>query len=433
VNTGVFAAILFGLAIFPARAEEEAFERRPISYSIAAPHDSVATLKLKLAADEIRLEGDEKSVVRHLLSALGIPESSQLLVFSKTSFQKDRISPARPRAIYFGDEVYVGWCPGGLVEVASVDPVLGPVFYSFDPRSGPGAHRFERDPDCLRCHGGTFVRDIPGLLARSLFCDANGQPLLVLGTDLVDDSTPIEKRWGGWYVTALKAGPQHRGNLMLAAEQEPSSAQLSAGANLASLDKLVDTSPYLVPSSDVTALLVFEHQVSVQNALTRANQQCLRMMNYQTNLQAELKEAVTTEPTYESVKHSFSEAAQQVCDALLFKDAAALPPTGIAGVGTFVRDFENSGRVAVDHPALKSLDLHSRLFRYRCSYLIQSSSFDNLQPTLRRRVLQRLWRVLSEPTPDSRYEYLEPEERRAIRDLIASNVHHLPPSWQVTN
>ncbi len=433
MNTRLFTTMLCGLTIFSAGAEEEAFERRPISYSTTAPHDSITALKLKLAAGEIRWEGDEKSIVRRLLSALGIPESSQLLVFSKTSFQKDRISPSRPRALYFGDEVYVGWCPGGLVEVAAVDPVLGPVFYSFDPRSAKEASRFERDPDCMRCHGGTFVRDIPGLLARSMFCDANGQPLLVLGTELVEDSTPIEKRWGGWYVTARKAGPRHRGNLVLAAEQEPSPAQLSANANLASLDKLVDTSPYLVPTSDVTALLVFEHQVSVENALTRANQQCLRMMNYQTNLQAELKETVTTEPTYESVKHSFSEAAQQVCDALLCRDAAALPPAGIAGVGTFVHDFEKSGQAAGNHPSFKSLELHSRLFRYRCSYLIQSSSFDNLQPTLRRRVLQRLWRVLSEPTSDPRYEYLEPQERQAIRDLIASNIHRLPPCWLAAN
>jgi hypothetical protein len=433
VNTRLFATILCALTIFPVRAEEEGFEHHPISYSTTAPHDAVTALKLKIAAGEIRWEGDEKNVVRHLLLALGIPESSQLLVFSKTSFQKDRISPSRPRALYFGDEAYVGWCPGGLVEVAAVDPILGPVFYSFDPQSGAGASRFARDPDCLRCHGGTFVRDIPGLLARSMFCDANGQPLLALGTDLIEDSTPIEKRWGGWYVTALRAGPRHRGNLVLAAEQEPNAAQLSANANLASLDKLVDTSPYLVPTSDVTALLVFEHQVSVQNAMTRANQQCLRMMNYQTNLQAELKETVTTEPTYESVKHSFSEAAQQVCDALLCKDAAALPSTGVTGVGTFVRDFEKSGQVTASHPTLKALDLRSRLFRYRCSYLIQSSSFDNLQPTLRRRVLRRLWRVLSGPAPDPRYEYLEPQERRAIRDLIAASIHRLPPCWLAAN
>src|ERR1051325_9044130 len=110
-------------------------------------------------------------------------------------------------------------------------------------------------------------------------------------------------------------------------------------ANLSTLDRLGDTRPYLRPSSDVTALLVFEHQVFVQNALTRANQQCLRMMDYQKRLQAELKERVTDEPTYESVQHVFASASQEVLDALLSKGEAALPQGGIQGIGGFATAF----------------------------------------------------------------------------------------------
>ena len=430
MNARFFAVILCGLWASVCLAEEETYERPPMRYSSTAPRDAITELKRKQATGEIRWENDEKKVVRQLLSSLKIPESSQLLVFSKTSFQKDRISPSRPRAIYFGDDVYVGWCPGGLVEVAAMDPLLGPVFYSFDPHPVDGARRFERDSDCMRCHGGTFIRDVPGLLARSVFCDSNGQPLLALGTDLIEDATPIEKRWGGWYVTARHAGPRHRGNVVLTSEQEPAGAQLSAMANLASLDPLLDTSPYLVPTSDVTALLVFEHQVSVQNVLTRANQQCWRMISYQTNLQAELKEPVTTEPTLESVKHSFTEATREICDALLFKGAAALPASGIEGVGAFARDFERSGS-PTGRPGLKSLDLHSRLLRYRCSYLIETPAFDQLQPILRRRVLLRLGRILSDSGTDLGYDYLEPDERRSIREILAKNLKGLPANWRV--
>jgi hypothetical protein len=166
------------------------------------------------------------------LAALGVPETSQMLVFSKTSFQKERINPDHPRAIYFSDEVYIGWCPGGLVEIAAIDPMLGPVFYSFDPHERGVEKRFNRDADCLRCHGGTFVRDIPGLLARSVFTKAGGEPLLSLGSELVDATTPIEKRWGGWYVTALRAGLRHRGNLVLTTEEEPSPERMAAASNL---------------------------------------------------------------------------------------------------------------------------------------------------------------------------------------------------------
>jgi hypothetical protein len=177
--------LLFGLTACLAAGAEDAFERSPISYSSATPRDAITALQARLASGEIRLDGDEKQVVRGLLEALDVPEASQMLVFSKTSFQKDRISPAHPRALYFSDDVYVGWCPGGLVEVAAIDPVLGPVFYSFDPHGGTAGTRFQRDSDCLRCHGGTFVRDIPGLMARSVFTDTGGQPLLALGYDLL--------------------------------------------------------------------------------------------------------------------------------------------------------------------------------------------------------------------------------------------------------
>jgi hypothetical protein len=418
------------LAVSLAVAEEDAFERAPILYSSAVPKDAVTALETRLACGELRLEGDEKQIVRSLLAALKIPEASQMLVFSKTSFQKDRISPAHPRAVYFSDEVYVGWCPGGLVEVAAIDPVLGPVFYSFDPHERGSGHRFQRDADCLRCHGGTFVKDIPGLLARSVFADAGGQPLLTLGTDLVDAATPIEKRWGGWYVTAVRGGPRHRGNLVLSSEDLPGPEELGAGANLKSLGKLVDTRPYLVPSSDITALLLFEHQVSVQNVLTKANQECLRMVAYQTNLQRELKEPVIEEPTYESVRHVFSEATQQVLDALLCKNEAPLPEGGIQGVGGFARAFTMNGQPAAEGISLKELDLSQHLLRYRCSYLIQSLTFERLQPTLRRRVLQRLWRVLTEASSEPRYDYLETAERDAIRQILTATIPKLPATWR---
>jgi hypothetical protein len=425
--------LFLGLTVSPAIAAEDTFERAPISYSASTPQDAVSALKSKLASGAIRLQGDEKQVVRSLLQALEIPETSQMLVFSRTSFQKDRIDPAHPRAIYFSDDVYVGWCPGGLVEVAAIDPVLGPVFYSFDPHLGNEGVVFRRDEDCLRCHGGVFVRDIPGLLARSVFTGRDGNPLLALGSELVDTATPIEKRWGGWYVTALRAGERHRGNLVLSTEQEPTQQELAAAASLKDLEKLVNTRPYLVPSSDIAALLVFEHQVTVQNVLTRANQECMRMMVYQKNLQKELKETVTSEPTYESVRRVFSSASQDILDALLCKDEAALPEGGIQGVGGFAKAFVSKGKVSAEVPSLKELDLHTRLFKYRCSYLIQSTSFDRLQPTLRRRVLQRLWRAVTDTSTEPRYAYLEPAERDGIRDILTSSLHNLPANWHASN
>ena len=146
------------------------YELPPVSYSASTPHDAFAVVQAKIASGELRFAGDEKQVVHTLLAALGVPVATQTVVFSRTSFQRDRIRPDHPRALYFSDSVYVGWLPGGLIEIAAVDPMLGPVFYSLDLREAPaGPSKISRDEDCMRCHGGTFVRDIPGLFVRSVF------------------------------------------------------------------------------------------------------------------------------------------------------------------------------------------------------------------------------------------------------------------------
>lgn len=76
-----------------------------------------------------------------------------MLVFSKTSLQRERISPARPRAIYFSDDAYVGWVQyGRVLEISAVDPRQGAIFYTLAQRMAEQP-RFVRDRgDCLACH-----------------------------------------------------------------------------------------------------------------------------------------------------------------------------------------------------------------------------------------------------------------------------------------
>jgi len=252
-----------------------------------------------------------------------------------------------------------------------------------------------------------------------------------LGSELVDSTTPFERRYGGWYVTGLNGAIRHRGNVVLKDNRAPTDAELARGNNVKSLSAFFDTRPYLSETSDLVALLVFEHQVTVQNVLTKANQHCLSLMAYQQGVQRDLKERVTDEPTFESVDNAFADAVQQVLDALLSKDEAALPEGGVKGIGGFAEAFGRQARGAADGRTLKDLDLQRRVFKYRCSYLVQSPSFDRLQPALRKRVLRRLWRVLSDPSSDRRYAYLEPEERQAIRRIVGSTVSNLPPNWKL--
>ena len=162
----------------PAGAQSEPdYERAPIRYSTATPDNAVTRLQARLAIGDLKLAGSELNQLRTILGELGVSPASQTLVFSRTSFQRTRIRPDHPRALYFSDSVYVGWVPGGLVEIIAIDPQLGPVFYSLAlPGTRAAAPAIIRDQDCLRCHGGAFVREIPGLFVRSLFVDAAGDP-----------------------------------------------------------------------------------------------------------------------------------------------------------------------------------------------------------------------------------------------------------------
>src|SRR5262245_65372946 len=107
-------------------------EDSSIAYSKTSATDPVARLLKKIDAGETRLAFDEQhGYLPSVLQALNVPVSSQGLVFSRTSLQVDRIAPWSPRAIYFNDDVYVGWVQGGpIMEIASVDPKLGAVFYT---------------------------------------------------------------------------------------------------------------------------------------------------------------------------------------------------------------------------------------------------------------------------------------------------------------
>lgn len=406
------------LAATPGRAAED-YEQAPINYSASKPADVIARLEARLASGELTFPGDDRAVITALLQELKIPITSQVLVFAKTSFQRSRISPSHPRALYFSDTCYIGWVPGGLIEVTSIDPQLGPVFYAFDPRAKADAKtaRFARDEDCLRCHGGNFVRGIPGVFVRSVFPDQTGEPIFRHGSKVVDHRTPFEERWGGWYVTGKHGTALHRGNLLAKEEGENLIFPVEKGANITDLSPYFDPAGYLTTTSDIVALMIFEHQASVQNALTQAAFDARRMLHYQEGLQKAFKEAVTTEPSYDSVKSVFASATRSVVDALLLKDEAALP-AGVQGRADFVQDYEKSGPRTKDGRSLRQLSLQGHLFRHRCSPLIYSEMFVALPAALKKQICQALARALDPTSPDPRYAYIGTGERAALRTIL---------------
>jgi hypothetical protein len=141
-------------------------EERIIQYdSSEGLTDPVSRLHSRLVSGQVSLRFEPgPGYLPALLKALGVPVSSQGLVFSKTSSQADYTNPKTPRAVYFSDDVSVGWVPGAPeIDLASVDPNRGPIFYTLqqDAKTAP---RFVRRQDCMQCHFGIKTLDVPALL-----------------------------------------------------------------------------------------------------------------------------------------------------------------------------------------------------------------------------------------------------------------------------
>src|SRR5436190_5739493 len=186
-----------------ARGQRLEYEEEPHNYWSTPLSDTCTTLDKALLNGSLKISlNNPKTMARQVLDALHVSPDTQVLVFSKTSLQRDRIGPATPRALFFNDECYVGWVPGGLMEFAGMDPVLGPVFYSLNPdRPDRAVPRLDRSENCMDCHGGSMTRRLPGVMLRSVVPDGSGVPLLQAGTSMIDYTSPISSRWGGWYVT----------------------------------------------------------------------------------------------------------------------------------------------------------------------------------------------------------------------------------------
>jgi hypothetical protein len=416
-------ALLPILLLSLAPAQEPPWAQAPLDYGANDSHDPVAELQGALATGTRKLARDPRSgLLPALLEALDVSADSQVTVFSRTSFQARRITPQRPRALYFNDQVYVGYVPGSRVlELTAMDPTEGPVFYTFTD-SGPGANPVLRREThaCLQCHAPSYNGELPAHLMRSVHPSSDGTPVLRAGAHRVDSSTPLDLRWGGWYVTGDTGELPHLGNRTLEQDQE---RLLPEASDHGDLTGLCDTEPYPRKTSDVVALLVLEHQTQVHDALTWAGYEARRALHYKRGLNLALGEPADS--LVRSTEVRLDTAAEKAARALLSMDEAPLPNPVGAG-SPFVPAFLARARRDSAGRSLRDLDLGTRLFRYRLSYLIHGPIFEGLPEPLRERIWLKLWLVLNGVEPSD----IPRAEREAILEILAAtNGQELPSYW----
>lgn len=404
-------------------------EREPINYLKSPVSDPIRQFQKRLDEAEAHLTFDLKSgYLASVLKSLDVSESSQMLVFSKTSFQRNRINPRTPRAIYFNDDVYIGWCVNGdVVEATAVDPQLGGVFYSLDQEEVDHP-RFTRHTDtCLLCHSSSVTQGVPGHLVRSVFPDSVGNPILSTTTYRTTYQSPLKQRWGGWYVSGTHGRQRHMGNMIAKSSREPEAFDVDAGANVTDLSKFVNVEPYLTPHSDIVSFLVFEHQAPTHNALTLANYQAKLALRDEDILRKMDKDPGA--PRTESIQRRLDHSADLILKHFLFVEEAPLTDR-VQGVSGFTEQFVARGPRDKQGRSLRDFDLQTRIFRYPCSYLIYSAAFDGLPSELKAIVLRKLYDVLTGVDQSSTFQHLSAEDRQAILEILRDTKPNLPASWR---
>jgi len=428
----ILIVLAFALVLAPLPAAgQERFEQEPILYSASTPDNPISRLQDALDSGAVRLASDERSgYFPDLLRRLGVPQESQVLVFSKTSLQQQHISPSNPRAIYFNDDVYVARVPGSsLLELSVADPALGAVFYSGELQADGGLTITRQKESCLQCHAGPLTEGLPGHVVRSVFTDATGYPILKAGSKITTHDSPFDERWGGWYVTGTHGAARHRGNSIATETEHDAVLDVDAGANLTALPERVNATNYLTPYSDIVALMVLEHQTQMHNLLTRATFET-RMALADQALMDELLDRPRGSYS-ESTRRRVTNAGVRLADYMLFSTEARLEAP-LAGTSGFAEHFAAQGPRDTQGRSLRDFDLSSRIFRYPLSYLIYSPQFAELPEPMKAFVYRRLWDILQGTIPQKGPGAfpLTPEQRQAILEIVADTVPNLPEYWK---
>ncbi len=395
-----------------------------IAYATRPTHDPISILNAEIEATRTQLKFDgEQGYLRSVLETLKIPIESQMAVFSKTSVQARLINPQNPRTLFFNDSVVVGWVRGGFIEVAAESPQQGIIFYTLS-QERQDKPRFERKNDCLTCHDSYDALGVPGMLVRSNFVGPNAMTLRSLGSYNSDHRSPLEQRWGGWYVTGNSGSIRHMGNAIVTDENRPESAVGPETLNLDSLRGKFDTDAYLSPYSDIVALMVFEHQMRMMNLFTRLGWQT-RYALYQKSAGKPAPNQGRSQNGIDFNRKDLRDATNDLVDYMLFVDEAPFA-NRIQGTSGFSEKFSSEGPHDSKGRSLRQLDLEHRLMRYPCSYMIYSEAFDALPGEARDAVYQKMWQVLSGKDQSAKYARLSPADRQAVVEILRETKQGLP-------
>jgi hypothetical protein len=178
-----------------------------------------------------------------------------------------------------------------------------------------------------------------------------------------------------------------------------------------------DTQPYITDKSDVVALVVLAHQVTVHNLITRANFKTRRFVA------REIDPAQNPNPAWADFSPKTQKVVRTILEplvrALLHANAAPVtaPMVGNAGYDAW---FQKQGPKDPRGRSLRELDLKTRVFKYPLSYLIYSDGFKGLPEYAKQYVYQRLAEILRGQDQSPAYAKLSATDRQSILEILTA-------------
>lgn len=381
-----FVLALVLLAALPARAAETG--------------NIIDALQARLDSGQAKLAfaDDGHGYLKSVLAALDVPQDSQVLSFTRSSLQFDKIDPQHPRAIYFRDDAAVGAVHDGkLLEFLVNDRSGQLAFYTMDVAKADKPRFVREDATCAACHG--FAnRYALGWIVANITATSDGTPQFAdpgKPFDFTEQDKPFENRWGGWYVTGTSGAMHHRGNVTAEDPLRPFDLPEDKGLNITDLSGKFDPAQTLKPTSDIVALMTLEHQTGFSNRIAVLN------VRYPT------ESAATTDKLID-----------ELVSYMTFADEVPLPAP-VKGNSAFTEVFAKKGPRDPKGRSLRDFDLQTRLFRHPLSYMVYSTAFDSLNPAAKARLWQKLHGALEK----------SPGGVTAIA-ILAATKSDLPDTWK---
>jgi len=237
-------------------------------------------------------------------------------------------------------------------------------------------------------------------------------PLSRANSFFTDHRSPLEERWGGWYVTGTHGTSRHMGNQV--SLDDVGTLDAEAGANVTDLKRFLNPTVHLTPHSDLVALMVLEHQVRIANLITR--------VGWETRLALADHESLTRlgEPAgewSESTRRRIERPAEVLVRSLFMLDEHALAAP-VKGTSGFAEQYSARGPHDKQQRSFYELDLKGRLYRYRFSPLIYSEQFAGLPREVRNYIYRRLQDVLTGRDRSPDFATVTNDERAAILGIL---------------